>query len=82
MKMLEGGNEQVLAWSRTAPDGKMVVVACNFTAAPQNISLEALSGSAKQAKALAFSGGKDQKEIIDLSSLTLPAYGSIVAEVK
>src|SRR5438309_742502 len=40
MMMLETGNQNVQAWSRTAPDGKVVVIACNFSAAPQVVSLQ------------------------------------------
>ncbi len=79
MKMLEGSNPQILAWTRTAPNGKVVVVACNFTAQPQTVSLPA---SGTTAKTLASSGEVEQKSSIDLNSVALPPYGSIVAEVK
>jgi alpha-glucosidase len=82
MKMLETGNQQVLAWSRIAPSGKMVVVACNFTAEPQVVSLQsALGGSSNTAKTLAASGG-GQKTTVSLNAFSLPPYGSIIAEVK
>ena len=83
MTMLESGNEQVLSWSRTAPDGKMVVVACNFTAEPQVVSLQsAPGGSGKMGKTLAASGGAESKSTVDLNAAALPPYGSLVAEVK
>src|SRR5947208_13573231 len=57
MHMLESGNRQVLTWSRSAPNGQLVVVACNFTAEPQVVSLEgAVGGSGKTARTLAASG--------------------------
>ncbi len=81
MKMLETGNQNVLAWSRTTPGAKTVVVACNFTAEPQVVSVEkALGGSAKTAAPLASSGGP-QKSAIDLNAVSLAPYGSIIAEV-
>jgi alpha-glucosidase len=83
MSMLESGNHQVLAWSRTAPNRKLVVVACNFTADPQIVSLQsALGGPGKMARTLAASGGTEQKSTINLSAVSLPPYGSIIAEVK
>lgn len=78
MKMLEGGNRDVLAWSRTAPDGKVVVVACNFAAHPQTVSFQALTSS-KTARTLAASGGPS-KETLDLGAVSLAPYGSIVAQ--
>ncbi|MBV9767517.1 MAG: alpha-glucosidase [Acidobacteriaceae bacterium] len=82
MKMLDVGNQQVVAWSRTAPDGKVIVVACSFTAQPQVVSFDtALGGSGKTATTLAASGGAGQKNAVNLNSVSLAAFGSIVAEV-
>jgi alpha-glucosidase len=82
MGMLDSGNEQVVAWSRTAQDGNVVVVACNFAAEPQVVSLEsALGRSGNSARTLAASGG-DEKSAISLNAVSLPPYGSIIAEVK
>jgi alpha-glucosidase len=78
MKMLNAGNDQIVAWTRTAPDGKIVVVACSFTAQPQNVSLSTVG---KSAKVIAASGG-DQKDTLDLSNVSLPAYGSVVAQLQ
>jgi len=81
MTILETGNPNVLAWSRTAPNAKSVVVACNFTAEPQVVSLRiVLAGSAKTAATLASSGGP-QKSTVDLNEVSLPPYGSLIAEV-
>jgi alpha-glucosidase len=81
MKMLDAGNQNVLAWSRTAPNAKSLVVACNFTAEPQTVSLQkALGGSTKTAAILASSAGP-QKSTVDLNAVTLPPYGSVIAEV-
>ena len=83
MTMLESGNPQILAWNRTAPNGKAIVVACNFAAEPQVVSLkDALSGSGTTAGILANSGGAEGKTTVDLTAVSLPPYGSIIAEVK
>jgi alpha-glucosidase len=83
MTMLESGNEQVLAWKRTAPDGDVVVVACSFSAAPQTVSLKsALGETPKQGRTLAVSNGAEQNRTIDLNAVQLSPYESIVAEVK
>jgi alpha-glucosidase len=78
IKMLDTGNSQIVAWRRTAPDGKAVVVACNFTSQPQTFPLTSVGRSAR---VLAASGG-DQKDTLDLSNVSLPPYGSIVAQVQ
>jgi alpha-glucosidase len=83
MHMLESGNRQVLTWSRSAPNGQLVVVACNFTAEPQVVSLEgAVGGSGKTARTLAGNGDTEQKSTVNLNAVSLPPYGSIIAEVK
>jgi len=83
MTMLDGANSQVLSWSRTSPNGRVVIVACNFTADPQVISLQgAIGGPAKTANVLAASGGSQGKSFVDLNAISLPPYGSLIAEVK
>ena len=77
MQMLNAGNDQIVAWTRTAPEGKVVVVACSFSAQPQTVSLRA----GRSAKVLAASGG-EQKDTLDLSNVALPPYGSVVAEIQ
>jgi alpha-glucosidase len=83
MRILESGNRQVLAWSRSASNGLVVVVACNFTAEPQVVSLQnAVGGSGKTARILAASGGPERKNTVNLNAVSLLPYGSIIAEVK
>jgi alpha-glucosidase len=77
MRMLDTGNQQIVAWTRTAPDGKIVVVACSFAAEPETVSL---AKAGKTAKILAASGGTETGNG-DLSRVSLAPYGSIVAEV-
>ncbi len=82
MHMLDTDNQQIVAWTRTASDGKVVVVACSFSPDPQVVSLKsATGGSGKTAKTLAASGAGKQKDQLNLNSVALGPYGSIVAEV-
>ncbi len=82
MKMLESGSPEVLAWTRTTLGGKVVVVACNFSAESRIVSLEnALGGSATTATTLASSGGAGEKSAVNLNAISLAPYGSIIAEV-
>jgi alpha-glucosidase len=81
MTVLSTDNQQILAWSRTDSSGKVVVVACNFTAEPQVVSLES-GTSAKTAKTLASSGGSEEPGSVNLGAVSLPPYGSVVAEVE
>jgi alpha-glucosidase len=82
ISMLETGNDNVVAWTRTAPDGKVVVVACNFSAAPQIVWLQnALHGSGNTARTLAASGGTEEKSTVDLNAVSLGPFGSIIAQV-
>ncbi len=81
MKMLDAGDAQVVAWSRRAGNTE-VVVACSFDGKARTVSLaRALGGTARTAQVLAVSGGGAAKSTVDLGAVTLPAYGSIVAQV-
>jgi alpha-glucosidase len=83
MTMLESGNEQVLAWKRNAPNGDVVIVACNFSAQPQVVSLKnTLPEKSAKAKVLAISDSLQQGGTIDLNAISLSSFGSIIAEVK
>ena len=80
MKMLDIGNEQVLAWTRTAPTGEVVVVACSFSPTPQVVSLESALGAGKTAAILAVNG--TQATSVSLKAISLSPYGSIIAQLK
>ena len=82
MNVLDTPNQNIVAWTRKAPNGKMVVVACSFSPELQTVSLQSvLGGSAKQATILAFSGGPAPKGSLHLNTISLPAFGSVVAQV-
>jgi alpha-glucosidase len=80
MKMLETANRQVLAWTRTAPNGEVVVVACSFSPNPQVISVESALGVGKAATVLA--ANIPTSASVSLKAISLPPYGSIVAQIK
>jgi alpha-glucosidase len=77
--MLNPDDPNVLSYERASSNSK-VVVACNFTAQQQKVSLTGnpLGGTAQT---LAASGGP-QPATVNLKEISLPPFGSIVAEVK
>lgn len=80
--MLNQGNVQVLSWLRKSPDGKQVVVACNFTAEPQTIDLANGGATLKgnHAKTLLKSpGGADPAS---LDKVELQPFGVYIGEVE
>lgn len=79
--MLDATNDKVLSWMRQTPDGKQVVVSCNFTADPQTVDL---SGGGKvkglHAKTLLKSpGGTDPGS---LNAVELGPFGVYIGEVE
>ena len=79
--MLDTANDKVLSWMRQAPDGKQVVVSCNFTADPQTVNLSG-SGNLKGTHArtlLKSPGGTDPAS---LDALELQPFGVYVGEVE
>jgi alpha-glucosidase len=80
MTMLDTANQKVLAWTRTAPTGEVVVVACSFSAEPQVIGLESALGAGKSATVIAVNGASAAS--VSLKAISLSPYGSIVAQIK
>jgi alpha-glucosidase len=78
--MLDQNNAKVLSWLRQSPDGKQVVVSCNFTADPQTVNLS--GGGVKGTKAttlLKSPGGSDPSS---LDAVQLPAFGVWIGQVE
>src|SRR5271165_1191755 len=71
--MLDTDNTKVLSWLRQAPDGKQVVVSCNFTADPQTVNLT--GGGVKGTKAKTLLKSPDGTEPGSLDAVPLPAFG-------
>jgi alpha-glucosidase len=77
-KMLNPNDKNVLTYLRETENGKKVVVALNFSPEPQRISLKSVG---QKGRVVAASGGDIPTEI-NLDQVTLPSYGSIVAQVE
>jgi alpha-glucosidase len=74
MTMLDTSNAKVLSYSRKAADGKTVVVALNFSAEPQTVTL----GVGKVSAVITDAPGAKETA----GTMTLPGYGAWVGEVK
>ena len=82
--LLKPGNDEVVAWVRTAPAGaRPVVVAMNMSAQPQTVTLDlsAAGISGGKVKTLAASAAS-LNSVNKLSSIELPPYSSWVAAVQ
>lgn len=80
--MLNTSDNNVLTWLRQAPGAPAVVVACNFTANPQNISIDLTPQgiSGKSAKTLMKTPGSSDPA--SLGAIHLPPYGVYVGQVE
>jgi alpha-glucosidase len=77
--MLDTANSKVLSWMRSTPGKPSVVVACNFTAEPQTVSLT-VTGAAGKLKTLQKTPGADDPD--SLSDIHLGPFGVYIGEVK
>ncbi len=80
--MLNENDAHVLAWMRKGADGEVVVVACNFTAQPQTVSLDLAGKGVEGTHAttlLKTPGGADPES---LQSVALGPYGVYIGRVK
>ena len=82
LTMLNVNDKNVLSWLRKTTDGQTVLIACNFTAQPQNaafdLSPQGVSG--KEIKALLQTPGMDESQ--SLSSVKLLPYGVYIGQVQ
>jgi alpha-glucosidase len=76
--MLDASNGNVLSWLRKAPGAAPVVVAVNFTAGPQTVSLS-LPGSSGKLKTLLKSPGA--ADPASLNKITLAPFGVYVGKI-
>ena len=77
--LLDTTNPNVLSWMRQAPGAPTVVVATNFTAAPQTVSLASPGVSGKVKTLLKTPGAKDPAS---LSAVELGPFGVYIGEVQ
>jgi alpha-glucosidase len=81
--MIDAGSANVLAWVRSAPGAKPVVVATNFSAEPQTVMLDISKAGVAGATAMTLATTDDKLEgSHSLKSLTLAPFASYVAEVQ
>jgi alpha-glucosidase len=81
--MLDTSNPNVLSYVRSTGGGRAVVVATNFSASPQTITLD-LSGSGVSGTTVKTLAADDAslKSITRLKDVTLPPYTSWIASVQ
>jgi alpha-glucosidase len=80
--MLDTDNTKVLSWLRKGPGKAAVVVATNFTAEPQTVSLTAQSAgvTGTRLKTLLKTPGAAEPQSID--KVELPGFGVYIGEVE
>ena len=80
--VVDSDNANVLSYLRKTDDGQAALVALNFTAAPQHISLDlkqqGVSGSHLKTLLASF----PKTDAVGLQDIALPAYGSYVGQVE
>jgi alpha-glucosidase len=77
--MLDTGNTKVLSWLRQAQGARPVVVAVNFTAEPQTVSLSIPGFSSKVRTLLKTPGAADP---VSLEQIQLDPFGVYIGEVQ
>jgi alpha-glucosidase len=80
--MLNPTDAHVLAWMRKAPDGEVVVVACNFTAQPQTVSLDVSAQGVQGTHATTLLKTPGEADPGSLQSVALGPYGVYVGKVQ
>jgi alpha-glucosidase len=80
--MLNPGDQHVLSWLRKAPDGELVVVACNLTPQAQSVSIDLARQGIHRArvKTLMKTPGAQDPESLD--RVQLGPYGVYVGKVE
>lgn len=82
LTMLNTNDANVLSWMRQTPGQPAVVVACNFTEAPQKVSfdLSPQGISSKQTKTLMKTPGASDPASLD--AVALPPFGVYIGQVQ
>lgn len=80
--MLNPSDNTVLSWLRKGPKGEAVVVICNFTAQPQNVSydLKPLGIVKRGVKTLLKTPGT--RDPVSLAAITVPPFGVYLLQVQ
>jgi alpha-glucosidase len=77
--MLDTENMKVLSWLRRAPDSPPVVIAVNFTAEPQSVSLSVPDAAATLRTLLKTPGAADP---VSLQDIQLGPFGVYIGELR
>jgi hypothetical protein len=88
--MLNTHDNNVLSWLRKSagagPSVPSVIVACNFTSAPQTVSFDlrgqGISGTTARTLVATAAGNAEIPLDISLNNLTLPPFGVFLGEVR
>ena len=80
--MLDTTNTKVLSWLRKGPGNTAVVVATNFTAEPQTVSLSAKSAGADGSKLKTLLKSPGATDPTSIESVQLPPYGVYIGQVQ
>jgi alpha-glucosidase len=77
--LLNEDDPNVLSFVRRAPGGEAAIVILNCTPQPHAAAVRGLAGSSAS---ILLSSFKNRGDAVRLDSLTLPAYGALVARVE
>jgi alpha-glucosidase len=80
--MLDTDNTKVLSWLRKGPGKDAVVVATNFTAEPQTVSLSASSAGITGTKVRTLLKTPGAIDPASIDKVELPAFGVYIGEVE
>ncbi|HEX3987624.1 MAG TPA: alpha-glucosidase [Acidobacteriaceae bacterium] len=80
--MLNPNDPHVLSWMRKAPDGEVVVVACNFTAQPETINLDLAAQGVQGTHAKTLLKSPDVADPQSLQSVALGPYSVYIGRVR
>jgi alpha-glucosidase len=80
--MLNPNDKNVLSWLRKSADGGAVVVACNFTSAPQPVSFDLRGQGITGTKARTLVATEAGSAEIPLENVRLAPFGVFVGEVR
>ena len=80
--MVNQNNDSVLSYIRRTPDGKAALVAMNFTADPQTLSIDLKEAGTSGAHVKTLLASFNAAQQLELAHVSLPPYGSYVGQVQ
>ncbi len=79
--MLNTADTHVLAWLRRTPAGEAVLLACNFTAEPQNVSFDLNALNVRAANVLSLMNTPGQVVPRSLAKMVLKPFGVVILQL-